>query len=582
MIQVPGHRRRRGAAAVLAVALSAAALALPAGPAAAAEADNAPSNATELAAAAYPGIQLIEVDFEATLSVPIAELNSSALKGLQERLARGIITGSIDATEKGIVDALVEAIAADPLKYFRPGKQLRTTNASLSGFGTGWVVTPDGYIVTAAHVVSPDEAELKQEFAQSGLEEFVKEDAQSFASASGTKFTSSQLNQLTKASAAFNAHYLRVGKISKTVSAQLGVAIAGFDKARQGKPVEVISVGEGYPGKDVAVLKIDGQNDLPTLPVGVDADVQEGETLYVAGYPAASTFFSGLSKDSEVQPSVTQGPLTAKRSNDAGTPIFQTQAPASPGNSGGPVLDSKGHVIGILVASAVDDKGVALEGQEFVVPISVITEKLNQSNIKPRTSAITTAYSEALSNYYKKYYKRALPQFQHVKNLYGAHPYVSKYISETQAAIDAGKDETPTPILMWVMIGGGVVLVLLLIALAVALLRRRRRPAGGQAPQPQYAFAGYPGQPGPGGPQQGYPQQYPPQPGYPQGYPPQQYPQQQPPPGYPQQYPPQQPQQQPPPGYQQPPQQQPQPAPQPGPQQPGQPGEGQTPPPPPW
>jgi serine protease Do len=576
MNQLPGHRRRRTAATMMAVALGTAVLALPAGPAVAASTENAPANATELAAAAYPGIQLIETDFDATLSVPVAELDNSALKRLQQRLARGIITGAVDATQKGIVDALVEAIAADPLTYFRPSKTLRTTSASLSGFGTGWVVTPDGYIVTAAHVVSPDEAELKQQFAQSGLEEFVKEDAQAFASTTGTKFTGSQLAKLTDASAAFNAHYLKVGKISKAVSAQLGVAVAGFDKAREGKPVEVISVGEGYPGKDVAVLKIDGQTDLPTLPIGVDTDVQEGETLYVAGYPAASTFFSGLSKDSEVQPSVTQGPLTAKRSNESGTPIFQTQAPASPGNSGGPVLDKQGHVIGILVASAVDDKGVALEGQEFVVPISVITEKLNQSNIKPRTSPITVAYSEALGNYYQKYYKRALPQFQHVKNLYGAHPYVAKYISDTQAAIDAGKDETPTPIWMYVMIGGGVVLVLLLAVLVAMLVRRCRWPAAGPVPYPQYAFAGYPGQPGPGqqGPG-GYPQQQPP--GYQQGYP-QQYPQQAPPGYQGQPYPAQpyqgQPQAQPQPG-------QSQPGPSPAPPQP-QPGDGQTPPPPPW
>ena len=244
------------------------------------------------------------------------------------------------------------------------------------------------------------------------------------------------------------------------------------------------------------------------------------------------------------------------------------------------MLDGKGDVIGILVASAVDDKGVALEGQEFVVPISVITEKLNQSNIKPRTSPITTAYDEALANFYKGYYKRALPQFQHVKNLYGAHPYVSKYISDTLAAIDAGKDKTPRPIWLWLMIGGGAVLVLLLALTAWLVLRRRGRRGPASTPAPQYAFAGYPGQ------QPGQPGQYPQQPPY-QGPPQYQpgYPQQ---PGYPPQYPPQH-GQQPPPGYQPapgpyPPQPAPQPPPPPAPAPPpAQPdGDGQTPPPPPW
>ena len=123
MNQDRGHRRRPGLgiAAALVTALAAVpATALAAGPALAAAAT--PVNATQLAAAAYPGVQLIEVDFDAVLTVPAAKLNASAMKRLQQRLARGLITGAVDATEQGVVDALVEAIAADPLTYFVPDK----------------------------------------------------------------------------------------------------------------------------------------------------------------------------------------------------------------------------------------------------------------------------------------------------------------------------------------------------------------------------------------------------------------------------------------------------------------------------
>ncbi|WP_158221173.1 serine protease [Kineosporia sp. R_H_3] len=340
------------------------------------------------------------------------------------------------------------------------------------------------------------------------------------------KFTASEIRQLTKAVAVFNAKYLKVGKITKSVSAEIGVAVAGFGKGRKGKPAEVVSVGKPYPGKDVAILKLEGESNFPTLPLGQNTDVQQGESLYVAGYPAASTFLSGLSKDSEVQPTVTTGPLTAIKSAESGMPVFQTQAPASPGNSGGPVLDDQGHVVGVLVASAVDSKGVALENQEFVIPVSVVREALQQKNITPKESQSTATYDEALDEFYDKHYKNAMPLFQRVKNLYGGHPYVDQYIADSQTAIDQGKDETPKPVWIWVLLAGVVLAVVLGIVLLLLLLRRRgRKKAAAPAAVPQYQFAGAGGYPAPD--QQGYPQQ----PGYPQqGYPQQGYPQQ---PGYP-------------------------------------------------
>jgi serine protease Do len=497
------------------------AAALPIGAAPAVQASERTLSPTERSARVYPGVQLIEVDFSAQLSVPVARLDNKAVARLQQRITRQVLSGAVDATEGAVVEAVVDAIAKDPLTYFKPSRTNRTTSAKLSAFGTGWVVNPDGYVVTAAHVISPDPEDLKQEFALTALKQFAEQDARAFTEAdSGVRFSSSQVQQLTKAASVYSARYLKLGNITKAVSAQIGVAVAGFSKSREGRPAEVVSVGEPYPGKDVAVLKLDGEAALPTLPVGKDSDVSEGETLYVAGYPAASTFFSGLSKDSEVQPTVTQGPLTAIKSNEAGTPIFQTQAPASPGNSGGPVLDARGNVVGILVASAVDGKGVALEGQEFIVPISVVNEKLKQRNITAQTSPVTISYNQALEHFYRKHYKRALPEFERVRNLYGAHPYVGEYISQSQTAIDAGRDETPMPLWIWLAIASAAVAILLGIGGGIFLARRRRRPGAPAAvPAPQYAFAGAPpGAPGaagwPGGPP-GYPGRpaYPPPPG---------------------------------------------------------------------
>ena len=115
---------------------------------------------------------------------------------------------------------------------------MRTKDADISGLGTGWVVSPDGYMVTAAHVVNPGNDELKAQFARGALSEFNKEDAQEIASTNDS-LTGDQLNKLVEAGAKFNAHYLQISEIKTSVSAQLGVAVAGLGKGQKGQPAEV-------------------------------------------------------------------------------------------------------------------------------------------------------------------------------------------------------------------------------------------------------------------------------------------------------------------------------------------------------
>ncbi len=500
------------AATIAAVPLGLAtpALAAPKGPA---------NAATLLADRAYPGIQLIQTDYTATVSVPKPTSNASAFKALGRRIALQTITGVIGSEKKDSQEAFVAAIEKSPFEYLVPTSSRSSEEASLTGVGTGWVATPDGYIVTAAHVVKADPEEIKQEFAVSTLKGLASATAKDLSK--GTEsfaFTTDQVERLTEAFTKWFARYLTVSNVKTEVSVQVGVATAGYKKSQRGEPVEVVSIGESYPGKDVAILKLNGQSQLPTLPLGTNADVAVGSTLHVAGYPAASTFYSGLSKDSEVQPTVTEGPLTAIKEGSNGAPIFQTQAPASPGNSGGPVLDNNGKVVGILVASAVDDKGVALEGQGFVIPASVITEKLKEKNITPKASETTRLYNEAVTEYYKRWYKRSLEKFEKVANLYPGHPYVGEFKANSQAKINAGEDDSPLPIWVWFFVGFSIFFLLLLIGLAVWLMRRSRQKKRRILEQQGQPYLGAQQYQQPGAPQQA---QYPPT-QYPPGAPPQQ------------------------------------------------------------
>ncbi|HEX2316073.1 MAG TPA: serine protease, partial [Thermomonospora sp.] len=462
--------------------------------------------ATRLAAKSHPAVQLLATTYSATLSVPTADVNSGEVQKLAKETAQRVLNGELPSDEQSLYKYILEQFAADVDRFLRPAEPVRTVEAKVTGTCTGWWVTPDGYMVTGAHCVKPDTEELSQTFAKQALDQINKQDVADLIRSIAQEGQASDANiqKATEIVVKFNAKHLRIGQTSQATAVLQSVQGGGVDKTAKELPVEVVAAGESYPGKDVAVLKVNGQQNLPTLELGADDDVQVGDTLYIDGFPGTVTNNGTLSLDSKLQPTFTQGPYNAQRSTQTGVPYFQTQAPAYGGNSGGPVFSDSGRVVGILIAGLNDSDGQSAQNQQLVLPVSVVKEKLNEKNVKPVTSNTTVTYNKALDSYFKRHYKRALPKFREVQALNPGHPYVNKYISDSQAAINAGKDETPPPLATWLLIGGAVLLVVVLVAVLVVTLRRRSRrrsggPGGPGFPQVPGAGPGDPfGAAGPG------------------------------------------------------------------------------------
>ena len=118
------------------------------------------------------------------------------------------------------------------------------------------------------------------------------------------------------------------------------------------------------PVTDTAVVKIDG-GPFPVAELGTAADLKVGQAVLAIGSPLA--LVGG--------PSVTAGVLSAlhrsvKTRGDASLfDMIQTDAPISPGSSGGALVDGTGRIIGVTTAIAVSDVGA--EGLGFATPIDV-------------------------------------------------------------------------------------------------------------------------------------------------------------------------------------------------------------------
>ncbi|HYN80714.1 MAG TPA: trypsin-like peptidase domain-containing protein [Gemmatimonadaceae bacterium] len=124
------------------------------------------------------------------------------------------------------------------------------------------------------------------------------------------------------------------------------------------------------PTTDVAVIKITGNGDFPTLPLGNDDNTRVGEWVLAIGNPLGFDF------------TVTAGIISAKGRSLPGllnrsrtgpnysiSDLIQTDAAINPGNSGGPLVNSRGEVIGITSAIA-SPTGVNA-GYGFAIPISL-------------------------------------------------------------------------------------------------------------------------------------------------------------------------------------------------------------------
>ncbi len=110
---------------------------------------------------------------------------------------------------------------------------------------------------------------------------------------------------------------------------------------------------------DVAVLKIDA-NNLPTVQIGDPQQARVGEWVIAIGSPFG------------FENSVTAGIVSAKsRSlNDEGyVPFLQTDVAVNPGNSGGPLCNTYGEVIGIN--SQIYSRSGGYQGLSFAIPIDV-------------------------------------------------------------------------------------------------------------------------------------------------------------------------------------------------------------------
>ncbi|WP_409254115.1 S1C family serine protease [Bacillus sp. SCS-153A] len=110
---------------------------------------------------------------------------------------------------------------------------------------------------------------------------------------------------------------------------------------------------EDYPDLDIAVLDVDGE-EMPYLQVQEERKWKSGDSIYVIGNPLA------------YHQIVMEGSITK-----TGQRLYLS-APIEKGNSGSPVIDSNGKVIGVVYAMTIPSLGSQEEPEGLAVPVDRI------------------------------------------------------------------------------------------------------------------------------------------------------------------------------------------------------------------
>jgi TPR repeat protein len=271
------------------------------------------------------GVLLSDVDAYAWFS--ISAFNGDEL-GSQNRAlwAKRMTPAQIAAAQElsKTIQHRIEARLATSGAGAGPAAVVREAHAQpVDAFGTGFVVTKSGYLITAHHVIA-DASQIRVTFGD-----------------------------------------------GRTFPAKVEVASRS---------------------NDLALLKIKAEG-LKFLPLSSSKSIEVGEELFTVGYPVPQLLGG--------KPKYTNGALSSKSGIKGEASLMQVTIPIQPGNSGGPVVTSKGRVVGIVTSTAAieaffKETGTLPQNINWAIKAEYASLMFEAKQKAPDTSSLEKAIERAL------------------------------------------------------------------------------------------------------------------------------------------------------------------------------------------
>jgi len=362
--------------------------------------------------------------------------------------------------------AVVLVLVSVKVNAYFQGQPFQMRSPYLSTAGSGFLFRHDGYLITNGHVVQnakindPQSKQKLEETLQSKVENEFFEEYDALLRSKGRPPLTPDLKEKVRA-----AHMVQFRYEHPTLTVYLanGTHVPGELTPNFSPEIGV--------GKDVAIVKIDGTN-LPSVPLGDSSKVREQDRIEVIGYPGVASDWGGndlISNQSALVPSVTSGSISAIKTLAAtSTPVLQSDAAITHGNSGGPAFNMQGEVIGIATAGS-----DATQGFNFFVPINTAWEFVRREGVAPDAGEFTQHWRKALDLFDEKKCRTSIPEFDDVLQFMPGLPDAVRLrasaveCADNETIVDKISDNQSGPWILYVLVG------IAILAIAAMVMRSR-------------------------------------------------------------------------------------------------------------
>ena len=187
-----------------------------------------------------------------------------------------------------------------------------------------------------------------------------------------------------------------------------GYIVTNYHVIENAKSIEVKGINGNFTRKlsakvvvsdernDLAIIKIEDSRftSLGTIPYTFRKGIADvGENVFVLGYPLTTTM------GEEVK--LTNGIISSKTGFKGDISLYQISAPVQPGNSGGPLFDKNGNLLGVINAkhSYAENAGYAIKASYLLTLMDLLPITVNQPSVNSLNGKSLTEQVKIASNF---------------------------------------------------------------------------------------------------------------------------------------------------------------------------------------